>query len=127
MYLSIYYTCLWFCLFWACWVSGSFSGEPGHIFFCVGLRCVECWAGTIYLSASLGWVAGLYRFSSFGLCCGRYGMLEMVGGWSDFLGRLQFVVCFLGRWLSVVGLLFPYNNFFLLFWYYLSVSYIISC
>ncbi len=34
--------------------------------FCVGLRCVECRAGTIYLSASLGWVAGLYRFSSFG-------------------------------------------------------------
>ncbi len=30
--------------------------------FCVGLRCVECRAGTIYLSASLGWVAGLYRF-----------------------------------------------------------------
>ncbi len=31
-------------------------------FFCVGLRCVECRSGTIYLSASLGWVAGLYRF-----------------------------------------------------------------
>ncbi len=30
--------------------------------FCLGLRCVECRAGTIYLSASLGWVAGLYRF-----------------------------------------------------------------
>ncbi len=30
--------------------------------FCVGLRCVECRSGTIYLSASLGWVAGLYRF-----------------------------------------------------------------
>ncbi len=31
--------------------------------FCVGPRCVECRSGTIYLSASLGWVAGLYRFS----------------------------------------------------------------
>ncbi len=30
--------------------------------FCVGLRCVECRSGTIYLSASLEWVAGLYRF-----------------------------------------------------------------
>jgi hypothetical protein len=30
--------------------------------FCVGLRCVECRSGTIYLSASLGWVAGLYGF-----------------------------------------------------------------
>jgi hypothetical protein len=33
--------------------------------FCVGLRCVERRAGTIYLSVSLGWVAGLYRFSFF--------------------------------------------------------------
>ena len=32
--------------------------------FCVGLRCVECQSGTIYLSASGGWVAGLYRFFS---------------------------------------------------------------
>ncbi len=77
------------------------------ISFCVGLRCVECRAGTIYLSASLGWVAGLYRFSSFGLCCGRYGTIEIVGGWSDFLGRLRFAVCSLGRRLSVVELPFP--------------------
>ncbi len=28
----LYYTRLWFRLFWACWVSGSFSGGPGHIF-----------------------------------------------------------------------------------------------
>jgi hypothetical protein len=35
-------------------------------FFCVGLRFVECWAGTIYLGASLGWVAGLYGFSFLG-------------------------------------------------------------
>ncbi len=31
-------------------------------FFCVGLRCVECRAGTIYLSVGLEWVAGLYGF-----------------------------------------------------------------
>jgi hypothetical protein len=42
--------------------SPGFSGRPGHIFFCVWLRCVECRSGTIYLSVSLGWVAGLYRF-----------------------------------------------------------------
>ncbi len=62
MCLSIYYIRLLFCLLWACWVPGSFSGGPGHIFFCVGLRFVECRAGTIYLGASLGWVAGLYGF-----------------------------------------------------------------
>jgi hypothetical protein len=36
VYLYVYYTRLWFCLFWACWVSGSFSGGPGHIFFLRG-------------------------------------------------------------------------------------------
>ncbi len=58
----LYYTCLWFCLFWACEsLEVSLAGRV--IFsFCVGLRCVECRSGTIYLSASLGWVAGLYRF-----------------------------------------------------------------
>ena len=40
---------------------GVSSGGPGHI-FCLGLRCVESRSGTFYLSASLGWVAGLYRF-----------------------------------------------------------------
>ncbi len=33
--------------------------------FCVGLRFVECRAGTIYLGVSLGWVAGLYGFFFF--------------------------------------------------------------
>jgi hypothetical protein len=32
VYLSVYYIRLWFCLFWACRVSGNFSGGPGHIF-----------------------------------------------------------------------------------------------
>ncbi len=49
------------CLFWACeFLEVSLAGRV--IFSCVGLRCVECRSGTIYLSASLGWVAGLYRF-----------------------------------------------------------------
>jgi hypothetical protein len=80
--------------------------------FCVGLRCVECRAGTIYLSASLGWVAGLYRFFLLGSVVVGTVRLKWWGGWSDFLGRLQFAVCSLGRRLSVVGLPFPYNNFF---------------
>jgi hypothetical protein len=80
VYLFVYYTRLLFCLFWVCWVPGGFSGGPGQVFLCVGFRCVECRSGTIYLSASLEWVAGLYRFSSFGLCCGGYGTIEIVGG-----------------------------------------------
>ncbi len=39
----------------------EFRGGPGQIFFCVGFRFLKCRAGTIYLGASLGWVAGLYR------------------------------------------------------------------
>jgi hypothetical protein len=96
--------------------------------FCVGLRFVECRAGTLYLGVSLGWVAGLYGFffSWLLLRWVRYD-LNSVGVWSVFLCCLQFAVCSLGRWLSVVGLPFPYNNFFLLFWYYLSVSNFMSC
>ncbi len=74
---------------------------------------MECRSGTIYLSASRGWVAGLYRFLfsgallwwvrydlfecwpgvgggavqifSLGLCCGGYGTIEVVWGvWSFF-------------------------------------------
>ncbi len=32
VYLNIYYTRLWFCLFWACWVSGSFFWRAGSYF-----------------------------------------------------------------------------------------------
>ncbi|MFN9904258.1 MAG: hypothetical protein ACK55Z_36880 [bacterium] len=46
---------------------------------------MECRAGTIHLSASLEWVAGLYRFSLIWLCCSGCGTVEMVGGWSGFL------------------------------------------
>ncbi len=84
MYLFVYYARLLFCLFWVCWVPRGFSGGPGQVFLCVGLRCVECRSGTIYLSASLEWVAGLYRFSSFGLCCGGYGTIEIVWGCGPF-------------------------------------------
>ncbi len=44
------------------WIPGNFLAGRVMFSFCVGLRCVECRAGTIYLSVSLGWVAGLYRF-----------------------------------------------------------------
>ena len=50
------------CIFWACEsLEVSLAGRV--IFsFCVGLRCVECRASTIYLGVSPGWVAGLYEF-----------------------------------------------------------------
>ncbi len=96
--------------------------------FCVGFRCVECRSGTIYLDASLGWVAGLYRiFPSLGSVVVGTVQLKWWGGWPDFLVCLQFAVCSSGRRLSVVGLSFPYNNFIALFWYYLSVPYFMSC
>ncbi len=59
--------------------------------FCVGLRCVECRSGTIYLSACLEWVVGLYRFSSFGLCCGEYGTIHLSAGrgWAAGLYRFS--------------------------------------
>jgi hypothetical protein len=77
----------------------------------MGLRCVECRAGTIYLSASLGWMAGLYRFSFLWLCCSVFGTIEMVRGGPSFFHFLQFAVSSLGGRLSVVGLHFLYNGF----------------
>ena len=76
------------------WRAGS------YVSFCMGLRCVECRAGTIYLSASLGWVVGLYRFSSFGLCCGGYGTIEIVWGCGPL--PLPSSVCCLLSWQVVV-------------------------
>ena len=98
-----YDTCLWFCLFWACESGVSLAGRV--IFsFCVGLRCVECRSGTIYLSASLGWVAGLYRFSFFWalLWWVQYDLFECWPGVSG--GAVQ-----------------------AFFWYYLSVFCSLSC
>ncbi len=65
---------------------------------------MECRAGTIYLRASLKWMAGLYGFFlPVWLCCGGYGTLEMVGGWSVFTAF--FAVSFLGGLMSAVGFL----------------------
>jgi hypothetical protein len=91
-----YYTRLWFCLFWAC-ESLEVSLAGWVIFsFCVGLCCVECRSGTIYLSACLEWVAGLYRFFLFGLCCGEYGMIYLSAGRGWVAGLYRFssgIIC----------------------------------
>ncbi len=77
---SMYYSCLWSVYFgrvssWRFhWRAGSF------FFFFLGLRYVKCRAGTIYLSASLEWMAGLLRFSLFWLCCSGCCTVEIVGG-----------------------------------------------
>ncbi len=102
MYLFIYYARVLFCLFWACWVPGGFLAGRVVFYFCVGLRCVECRSGTIYLSASLGWVAGLYRFISLGLCCGGYGTIE-VGGGVVIFSLPSSVCCLLCRLAVVCG------------------------
>ncbi len=85
MYLSIYYTRLWSVYFGRAGSLGISLAGRVMFFFCVGLRCVECRSGTIYLSASRGWVAGLYGFFSSGalLWWVRYDLFECwpgVGG-----------------------------------------------
>ncbi len=105
------------CLFWVCWDRGSISGVPGR-FFCVGLCCVECRAGTLYLSTSLEWMAGLYGFSCLWLCCSGFGTTEMVGGVVCVSFHfLQFDVSSLGARLSVVGLC----SFIVIFFGYIFV------
>jgi hypothetical protein len=104
------------------WRAGSFS-------FCVELRCVECRAGTIYLGASLGWMAGLYRFSFLWLCCSGYGTIEMVGGGGPFFFSLSSVCCQLS-WRAVVYGRTPFFFISIFFGYLLvlfAVSYFISC
>ncbi len=67
---------------------------------------MEWRAGTIYLSVSLEWMAGLFRFSLFWRCCSWCGMGEMVGGWSGsffFLHFLYSAVNSSGGRLSVAG------------------------
>ncbi len=90
------------------WRAGSF-------FF---LR-VECRAGTIYLSTSLEWMAGLYMFSLLWLCCSGYGTIEMVGGWSVFLftffSLLSALLACGCLWQDFVLL---YRFSLVIFWYY---------
>ena len=99
---SMYYTCLWSVYFGRV-SSWRFHWRAGSYFSCVGLRCVECRAGTIYLSASLEWMAGLFRFSLFWRCCSGCGTVEMVGGGLAFFHFLYFAVNSPGGRLSVVG------------------------
>jgi hypothetical protein len=87
--------------------------------FCVGLRCVECRSGTIYLSVSLGGWRGCTGFFFSWALLGRYGTIEIVRGvWSVFLYFLQFAVCSLGGRLSVVGAPFSYIGFI---WFYFGI------
>ncbi len=51
--------CILNCVFPGPW---EFLWRAGSYVSCVWLRCVECRAGTIYLRASLKWMAGLYGF-----------------------------------------------------------------
>ncbi len=108
VYLFIYYACLLFCFIlgvlspWGfLWRAGScFPSAWGSAVWSVGPVLF------IWVLAGGGW-RGCTGFFSLGLCCGGYGTIETVGGvWSFFLCRLQFAVCSVGRWLSVVGLLF---------------------
>ena len=72
---------------------------------CVSLLCVEWRAGTIYLGTSVVWAAGLYGFSFlFGFAVAGTARQNWRGGWSVFLCFLQFAVCFLGGWISAVGI-----------------------
>ncbi len=80
------------CLFWVC--ESLEVSLAGRVIFsvCVGLCCVECRPGTIYLSASLGWVAGLYKFFFFlGSVCGEYGTIYFSAGrgWAAGLYRFS--------------------------------------
>jgi hypothetical protein len=66
---------------------------------------VEWRAGTIYLGTSVVWAAGLYGFSFlFGFAVAGTARQNWRGGWSVFLCFLQFAVCFLGGWISAVGI-----------------------
>ncbi len=64
---------------------------------------MECRAGTIYLSANLEWMAGLFRFPLFWRCCSGCGTVEMVEGGLVFFHFHYFVVNSPGGRLSVVG------------------------
>ncbi len=69
----------------------------------MGLRCVECRAGTIYLSASLEWMAGLYRiFFSLALVVAGMVLLKWGRGDMSFLSFSSLFCHFIWR-LDVCG------------------------
>ena len=80
---------------------------------------MECRAGTIYLSASLEWMAGLFRFSLFWRCCSGCGTVEMVRGGLVFFHFLYFAVNSRGGRLSVVGVCSSILVFLGYNWYYM--------
>ena len=97
--------------------------------FLVWLRCVECRAGTIYLSVGLGWVAGLYGFFFF------WALLRWVrydwnsGGVVVRLSLPSSVCCLLSWRADVCGrALFSLYWFYLVsVWYYLSILCFMIC
>jgi hypothetical protein len=78
--VSVYYTCSLLCLLWVCWVRENFSGGPGHIFSVWDYAVWGAGPVQFYLGTILKWMAGLYGFSLFWLCCSRCGTIEMVVG-----------------------------------------------
>ncbi len=128
VYLSVYYTRLWFCLFWACWVSGIFSGVPGHFFFLRGAPLCRV-SGRYYLFECWPWVSGgaVQVFLLWVLLWWvRYGW-NGGGVWSVF-SLLSSVFCLL-LWRAVVcgRLHFTYIFYLGLFLVYLSILCFISC
>ncbi len=107
------------------WCAGSvrISLAGWVIYFCVGLRCVECRAGTILFGHFLGADGGTVQiFPSFWICCSGYGMVEMVRG----VVRLFLLssICFQFSWrLDVCGRIFVLYILFSLvdLWYFLAV------
>jgi hypothetical protein len=82
---------------WVCWARGNFlASRVTYIFVCVGLRCVECRAGTSIFGHFAGVGGGTVRIFYFpGLRPGVYGTIEMVG----VAGQYRFLVslaCFGG-------------------------------
>ncbi len=95
-----------------CILNWLFSGSVGIslagrviCFLCVWLRCVECRAGTIYLRASLKWMAGLYGFFFLSGCVVAGTVrLKWWRGWSCFTAFFSLLL-FLGGLMSAVGFL----------------------
>jgi hypothetical protein len=86
------------------WRAGSLGVSlAGRVIFsfCVGLRFVECQAGTIYLGVSLGWVAGLYGFF-FSWALLRWVRYDLNSGEGMVRLSLLSSVCCLLSWRAVV-------------------------